>query len=257
MFIKRLIILTTILLLQACAATIDSSVHVSLQPLHGVARMLSDRNLNQAQLLDNDGNVYSTFWKLDQGEKSGFASVVKKCKGQVYDKIKFGKSLQLSEIERLRIAPSLSPSLSKEYAQCISNSGLLLVSEKVFLPAKFRLIMYKGHSAKGNYMPVGAVYHLRKKGATFLDVFQHTKACKAKVFDTVNAAVTEEYFSGYVYVSLESHVEAMRACMTEYAYDLTRVTDEVTERHLIKERYTVPLSLQNRLIGGSHINLNN
>lgn len=215
----------TILLLQSCSTIlIESPVIITLSPIHDVTVGLNQNNIVQSQLLDNDGNLYSIYWQLGAKKQSELDSTVQICNKQILSKQAFRKTRQLSEID----ISELKPSLYKKYVECISNRGFTYVSGEANLPNKFRLTLYRGHSTRRDYMPVGIIYNISKKGASYVDVFRHTKECSADISRSKNRGVKEEYFDSFVSVSIEPYVASVKTCLVKYLYKFDKVVADIS-----------------------------
>ena len=204
--------------LQSCASkVVKQPVRVKLSAIHDSYPELHKKNMRRAMLSENDGNMYLTYWEKNEKNNSAFKTVDNKCSKKIYSEGYILKKI-MSEISE----DEIKPTLYKKFVQCISDEGFTYVSGDGYLPFKFRLTLFRGHSIQGQYMPVGARYYISKKGTSFLNVFRHVKKCERKILATKGGGVKDEYFSGFISVSIKQYVKSMHSCLTEQNYKLER-----------------------------------
>lgn len=205
------------LILSSCATPPQvSAVYTHLTPVHPETLETIDGALGKASLLDNDGNMYSTVWMLGSVKEDVFAEKVKVCDQQVKDRMLFSKFVELNDINE----STIQPTLFKEHAQCIASQGFRLKGREGFLPEKYRLSIYRGHSKAATYMPVGVTYSIAKKGASYLDVYRHVSECTLQVKNTKDGGVIEDYTDNSIHVSIEPYANFIENCLSGYGYSI-------------------------------------
>ncbi len=201
--------------LQACAAPHqDSAVYTHLFPIHPEIMSQTESNISEARLLDNDGNMYSTFWDLGSNDEASFVKKLELCDQQIKDRELFRQHVELFQIN----LSDIQPSLFKEHTRCIEAQGFTLKNKEAFLPTKFMLTIYRGHSKTSNYIPVGGTYYIGKKNTSFLDIYKHVTECTLQIKNTDGGGVVEKYMENATYVSIEPYVALMQSCLTNFGY---------------------------------------
>ncbi len=222
--LNLLTVAVVIFLLQSCTTPPSgSAIYTHLFPIHPEIMGHTDSNLSEARLLDNDGNMYSTFWDLGTSENAGFIKKVELCNQQVKDRELFRQHVELSHIN----PNDIQPSLFKEHTRCIESHGFTLKNKEAFLPTKFMLTIYRGHSKTSNYMPVGGTYYIGKKNASFIEVYKHVAECSLKIKNSEGGGVIEKYVDNATYVSIEPYLALLQSCLTNFGYGIT--TDSLVE----------------------------
>lgn len=217
-FLKYFIMFAAV---QSCSTVpIDSHVSVFLKPVHYASLALGANNVQQVQLLDNDGNMYITYWNVNALLLASFNGTVKNCRERIKAKRIFPGSIYpgSKSVSELSV-DVIVPSVFKEFNLCIREGRYEHQYSDAFSPEKFQLSFFKGHSASDNYLPVGGSYHIYKKGSKFRDALIDVKKCKFTLDKSKKNGVSEIYTGGFVYVSIESYVIGMRECLIKDSYE--------------------------------------
>ncbi len=191
-----------------------SNIVIFLQPLHSASAGIGNFENHQVQLLDNDGNLYLTYWDIDKETTEVFLERKSVCMSELNVNRIFGKAKPISEIDKSQLKPVLYLPLVK----CLYGHGYQLVDKDALLPSEFRLSLYRSHSTKGNYVPVGSMYILSKKGASYSDVYTSILGCDKKSKENTNNGAEETYGSGFISVSIEKYADNMQQCLRLEGY---------------------------------------
>lgn len=222
---KKIITLVFVTIVAGCASTImESPVVVHLQPLHGVATGLGEFKYTQAQLLDNDGNLYLTYWNAGNNSEDEFTTNIKFCKKEILSDRIFGKAKTITQIQESQIVPSLYV----PFIKCINNFGYRLENKEAVLPKKYRLSLSRGHSSHKRYMPVGGMFYLSKNGSNYLAAYVAVTACKESASSEGNGGVDETFSGGYSSVSIVGYLDTMKECLEEMSFSVVPVSKAST-----------------------------
>lgn len=212
---KYISILLFIITLQNCTKNINKQpVAAYLQPVHTVTVGFNEQDYVPVELIDNDGNMYITYWDIKDVEQAGFDLSVKECRKNIESNRLFNKSIQVSEIKLTNIVPSLF----KQFNSCILSRHYEHKYSDAFSPDKYRLSITRPISSSGEYMPVGAKYILTKKGAKFKGVVIDVKACELEINKTEKQGINEVNSVRYTHVSIESYSSSMMSCLRGKSY---------------------------------------
>lgn len=207
-------------IVQSCSSVpIDSHVSIFLQPIHYASLALSANGFQQVQLLDNDGNIYITYWDVNASLLVPFNNTVKNCRERMEAKKIFGHSKNVSDLN----VDVIEPSMFKGFNLCIEEEGYAHQYSDAFSPEKLMLSFFKGLSASEDYLPVGGSYYIYKKSNKFRDALVDVKKCKSAVDKLQNNGGDEIHTGNFIYVSIESYIHSMRECLIRYSYKFTRV----------------------------------
>lgn len=127
-YMKYITLLLCIITLQSCTKNINKQpVTAYLQPVHTVTMGFNAQDYVPVELIDNDGNMYITYWDIKGVEQAGFNLTVKECRENIKSDRLFNKAIQVSEIKLTNIVPSLfkqfnSCILSKQYEHKIGRA---------------------------------------------------------------------------------------------------------------------------------------
>lgn len=211
------IIITVVLSIHliGCTTIHDASnIVIFLQPLHGVSAGIGVFENHQVRLLDDDGNLYVTYWDIDKETTEVFSERKLACMSDLNVNRIFGKAKPISEIDKSQLKSALYLPLVK----CLYGYGYQLVDKDALLPSKFRLSLYRSHSTKDNYMPVGGMYILSKRGASYSDVYTSILRCDKKSKENTNNGAEETYGSGFISVSIEKYADKIQQCLRLEGY---------------------------------------
>lgn len=216
-----LLILSAAIATAGCTSTrIDTPVIVHLHPLHSSSARLSSTGNSLVQLLDNDGNLYLTYWDKADATKDAFSADIQSCKKHLQDKKIFGKAKTINEIK----ASDTKPTLYVPLLKCIYNSGYNLSDKAVTRPSKFRLNLSRGYSSSRNYLPVGGKFNLFKKGAEFSEVHQSVKHCDAIASAQPNQGINEINDGLFISVSIKVYADTITQCLRDNSYKVEPLT---------------------------------
>lgn len=203
--------------LQSCASPpIDTQVLIFLRPVHEVTTGLHDYKGERADLTDNDGNLYATYWDVADEGHVQFEENVNRCRKDVRDKRLFTRALSIADYQAAELRPTVYPS----FVKCIYSYGYHLVAKSGYKPKQYRLSLYRSHSSKSYYMPVGASFTLDKEGVMYRDIFLDVKQCEEEILSTGGDGADELYSSGFAQVSIVEYSEKMQSCLMSRAYNL-------------------------------------
>jgi len=204
-------------LLQACStASLESPVSAFLQPIHKTFLSVNEQNYQTADLLDNDGNIYITYWQVGNESLKSFNDTLQECRESIKSKKILHNSTLISEIN----LEDIKPLLFKEFNLCIGKLRFIHKHSDAFYPEKFKLSIFRGHSTDGQYLPVGSVFYIYKKSTIFKDVLINVKGCEVDIKNTDRKGINEIISSGYSYVSIESYIDIMKLCLERHNYIL-------------------------------------
>lgn len=208
-----------LVILQSCTnTTIDSPVEIFLRPAHDESTGINDDRSPQAQITDNDGNLYATYWDVEEGGYDVFSEIVVGCRAEVKDSRLFMKALTLMQTDE----QAIHPTIYAPFTECIYRNGYKLNGKEGYLPSEFNLSLFRGHSTKRNYLPVGARYQVKKKGASYLEVYKNVKACRKAILDAGGDGADEIYSGGYISVSIEAYSKSMETCLRNTGYEIIK-----------------------------------
>lgn len=217
--------------MSACSTVpVNTPVKVVLTPVHKYSALkpkpkkipgIRESDIGDSNLLDNDGNEYWQYWDLREKNRSEFRGVVEKCNGAVNkSKIQYNQRA-LTDIN----ISDIKPSLYKKYVNCIINDGFEYVYGDGFSPVKYRMMISRGVKKYGKYVSLRGEFYLIKKGVYYQDVVKHVKACEKQIQNSKRKGVKDEYFRGYISVSIEPYAKFMMSCLGEYSYTIVPLTN--------------------------------
>jgi hypothetical protein len=219
MKIKPLAAITSLLGLCACSTIpttppIDTRVEIFLRPIHSVATGLQEEAGGQAQITDNDGNLYITYWDVDVTDYDTFDTRALACRDQFSEQRLFINALSIADFS----VDDIKPSIYLPFIQCIHAQGYNLLNKEGYAPDEYRVTVSRAHSSHGNYMPIGGNYTLKKARVRYINVFQDVKACEAQALEDNQDGVVEEFSDGFVSASVEVFLDEMKDCLASRAY---------------------------------------
>lgn len=193
----------------------QNDVLILLTPEHPVSSGLTDANSTQSQLLDNDGNLYITYWDVSKDSAEEFKETEKSCENSLRDDMIFITATSIHDFN----ATNIRPSLYIPYVKCLLDNNYKLVDKEGFSPESYTLSFYRSHTTTYDYMPVGAMYSIVKKGARYISVYNDLLACEKSILDQGGGA--DESSTSYTKsVSIEKYVADFEECMTKKSYTI-------------------------------------
>lgn len=226
MITKYLVGLVALVFLYSCGSVpINEPVKVVLTPVHKYSALkpkpkklseISQADIGDSRLYDNDGNEYWQYWDLRGKKRSEFRNTVEKCKiNSNKNKINYNQ-VALGDIN----VSEIRPSLYKGYVKCISEYGFKFVFGDGFFPDKYRLMISREFSRHRKYIPVRGEFYIKKMKTDYKDVVKHVKKCEQIIINTLNQGTKDEYFRGFVSVSLKPYTKSMISCLNGYSYKI-------------------------------------
>jgi hypothetical protein len=216
MNIKSLVAYTSICL-SLCACTtpqFDTRTDVFLLPVHSITTGLEDSIRKQIPITDNDGNLYVTYWDSGTDDHDTFATNAIACRDKLSEQRLFLKNISIADLSEEQIKPSVYV----PFIKCVHALGYNLIDKQGYAPDEYNLSFSRTHASRGDYLPVGGTYILRKQKIRFLEVYLDVKACEAQALEGKEDAAVEEYGSLYVTVSVEGFAEKIKTCLQSRSY---------------------------------------
>ncbi|MCW9047557.1 MAG: hypothetical protein OQK46_05705 [Gammaproteobacteria bacterium] len=211
-FLTFIFLSSVIMSVSATSSSKDVSVY--LLPKHKTYIGINKDGYNYVELLDNDGNLYVTFWEINETLLTGFKSTVLQCRKQIKKKSLFNKALDVTDIN----LDNVKPSLFKEFNLCIRDKGYIHKSSDAFFPGSYQVSLSRSHSSTDRYMPVGGSYHITKKNSDFKSVLNGLKLCVDKTNHKYSSESYEENSTYYSQVNIEPYANSLENCLKESAY---------------------------------------
>lgn len=198
-------------------------VEAYLQPVHTITAGFNMNKYVSVELLDNDGNMYITYWDVKDINKHDFNLSIKECRKEIQFKRLFNKNRQVSEIK----ISDIKPSLFKPFNSCLLVKQYEHKSSDAFAPDKYKLTITRAISSSGEYMPVGAKYYIFKNGVKFKGILLDVKKCELVINKMRNQGISETYSGFYSHVSIEGYANSMTSCLrnNNYLLDLDKTQE--------------------------------
>lgn len=201
--------------LGACSTPpLDPHVEIFLRPIHLVTTGLDESDLSQMHIIDNDGNLYITYWDAKPADYETFSARALACKNQLSEQRLFVNPLSIADFTTEQITPSVYVPL----ITCIHAHGYNLVDKTGYTPDSYRLVFSRAHLSRGDYLPIGASYTLHKPKARYQDVYTDVKMCETLTLNGRKDGAVEEIADGFIRASMEVFVNQMKACLTSKSY---------------------------------------
>jgi len=195
----------------------SENISVYLQPKHKTYAGFNKHNYHYVELLDNDGNLYVTFWDISEATLNKFKMIVKQCREKIRERRLFNKAQHISDIN----TDSIKPSLFKEFNLCIREKDFIHKNSDAFYPGSYQLSIYRGHSTTGKYMPVGGSYKITRKNTDYKRVLSDVKICVDKTNHN-NKSETYEMNSTHIsQVNIEPFANSIETCLKDISYTVT------------------------------------
>jgi len=244
---KYITILLCIVTLQSCAENIKNQpVAAYLLPVHTLTTGFNEQDYIPVDLIDNDGNMYITYWDIKGVEQVDFNLLVKECRDDIKSNRLFSKAIQVSEMK----LTSIVPSLFKQFNSCIQSKHYEHKYSDAFSPDKYKLSITRPISSSGEYMPVGAKYFLTKKGVKYKNVIIDIKECELEINKTESKGIQEVHSAGYSHVSIEDYANNMKTCLRKDSYLFDSDNAEKTNKTVkLKREKDSILDQTNKVLG--------
>ena len=198
-----------------CAGVIEKqSVIVYLQPVHTVTTGFNEGDYVSVELIDNDGNMYITYWDVMDEKITEFNLSIKECRENIRSNKLHNKAIEVSDIK----ASDIKPSLFKKFNSCILSKHYEHKYSDAFSPTKYKLSIIRSISSAGEYMPVGAKYYVTKNGVKYRDVLVDVKECELIINKTEKQGIYEIHSVNYSHVSIEGYASNMTSCLRKRNY---------------------------------------
>ena len=169
-------------------------------------------------IVDNDGNLYVTYWDVPKPEKDKFKSNQISCKKITGPWLFNGWPVYIDHITEKEIKPSNY----KIFISCISSFGYEIRKSDGLLPRGYNIKISRPHSKRGQFTPVGGNIYIDGNRMKYLEVYNQLKSCNTQIKTRSGNPVVEQKFKGYIYVSIESYVEELITCATGNPYKIKR-----------------------------------
>lgn len=193
-----------------------SAIKVSLKPVHDIVSPVHISGNLPAQILDNDGNLYVSYWNVDPSEIDRFTETVKACHAKIDNALFYSVPPSIDDVS----ADMLKPIYYKKFNSCIQQSEFSLAFADGFYPKGFNIYIYRAQNSDGSYLPVGGKYFLPTKSKKFEEMLSEVKECDASVQTQKDPGILEQNFSGFSYVNIEHYVESLMSCVSERPYKI-------------------------------------
>lgn len=197
---------------------VDIPVLVFLDPIQAVETDLGQFEYDQVPLLDNDGNLYLTYWDIGRESVETFSEDITVCESAVVPQSLFRGALSISQIDVGQIKPSRYVPMLK----CLYARGYQLKDKKAVLPLAYKVRLVRGHSSSNTYMPVGSTFHIVKDGENYLGAYTAVNVCKVRASRGNNGGIDEVIGSDFITVSIVTYVDIMKACLAEMSFKLVQ-----------------------------------
>lgn len=215
----RLKCFTIILFFTVCSCTSvkpASKLQVGLFPVHKPAPPIASDGSITTKLIDNDGNLYVSNWKVKEGELERFEAIRSKCVSIIPVSI-FSKGPPL--IDKLSL-DVVKPTNYKNFVSCISSHGYTMSSAQGFYPQGFNLYLNRTQNYEGQYMPVGGALFIDVKTKNYLEILTKAQKCDLITREELGSSVEDRSIGGFSYVSIESYAETIMSCILGRKYNL-------------------------------------
>lgn len=192
-------------------------IDILLNPKFPVALGLSDTGPSQAQLIDNDGNIYVTYWEVPEQGHEKFSKTVSICKDSLRDQRLFLSAYTIHDYE----IEEIQPTLYKPFVRCIHKEGYKPLPNEAYPPEYFELSFSRTHSTKDNYIPVGSKFRIEKTNTPYIEAYKRALSCDREII-SAGHGVNESYGAGYSSVSIETYIEEFQTCLESSGFKVEK-----------------------------------
>lgn len=216
--IKKLLLLAAVsYLASSCASqkeTQASQVRLKLSVNHPPVHEQVLVNHKIQAFVDNDGNQYVTYWKVEDNEEAmnAFSEVKKQCAERFKRAPHLDLVTPISELQE----SDLKPKNFITIVSCMKHYRYQMEKSEAFYPESFTFNISKSHTKRGEFMPVGVSYILKYKGKVYADVVGDLRGCSENA--SKYGAPEIRYYDNWVYTSIEKYAESMTTCLAALDY---------------------------------------
>lgn len=209
MNLKHKILLSFLVcLLQACATiSHDAKVDITLWPVHKATTGNGTNNGVRSRIIDNDGNLYETYWNVSSDAYAQFEKDVGGCGERLKATHLFSRPRPIFQYQHSQ----LTPSLYSVFIECIYSFGYQFEGKEGYKPNGFKLRLSLSRSYSSRFITPAKTFSVYKKGGVLADFYLDVKQCEA---EAVEARTIRE--------GVEAYVEKIDSCLTARDYTLEK-----------------------------------
>lgn len=222
---KSIIIFLLTLHLIACTSSgqkllrEDETVEIYISPQIDGYKSFNAANEKMlfASIIDNDGNIYNTYWNKSSLSIEAFTQATEYCRKKLRRERYFPGQIDISKVQ----VSDFQPVIYKPYVSCVYDYGFELASSEAFTPLNFLVSMHRTTSLTDIYMPVGAVLEVSRPKTELLALFLDVKACRQQLISLHKSTLIETHFKGATFVDIEPFAQSLQQCLEQKFYSVT------------------------------------
>ena len=208
------------LTITACATTKPANspnkVDIMVSPVNERFRA-SDAPQGQslwATLVDNDGNLYVSYWKQLLPSQVKLQNATSTCQRTLRKDLFFPGWLVLNKVS----PEDINPSNYKAYVNCIWDSGFELNGSDAFFPKGYYVGLRLANHSPPRVVRLGGEKPLHKESLLLSDLYQDLDKCAVANRGAPTSAAEEKPDAGEIHISLEEFAKGLEACMQDKGY---------------------------------------